>query len=126
MSRQNATDGANDSRGPRAAGGSPDDRSPTDGDIATGARTLATLGNDTRSEALRFVAAAGEPVHVREPEPALGLGQRAVSRALSRLFAAGPVERRTNGRWRLHTATPRARRLRRFLDETRTATRADE
>ena len=47
------------------------------------------------------------------------MSQGAVSQALSRLFGAGLVERRKEGRWRYYTATPRAERLLRVLDETR-------
>jgi ArsR family transcriptional regulator len=49
------------------------------------------------------------------------VSQGAVSQALSRLFSAGLVERRKDGRWRYYTATTRAERLLDVLDETRTA-----
>jgi ArsR family transcriptional regulator len=80
---------------------------------------LATLGNDTRYEALRRIAAAEDGVCVCDIEPALGVSQGAVSQALSRLFSAGLVERRKDGRWRYYSATPRAERLLAVLDETR-------
>ncbi|WP_247730766.1 ArsR/SmtB family transcription factor [Halovivax limisalsi] len=86
--------------------------------VATDVELLATLGNDTRYEALRIIAAAGD-VCVCDIEPALGVSQGAVSQALSRLFSAGLVERRKEGRWRYYSATPRARRLLDVLDETR-------
>ena len=91
----------------------------TDADVAADVETLATLGNDTRYEALRLIAGADGGVCVCELEPSLGVSQGAVSQALSRLFSAGLVERRKEGRWRYYTATPRAERLLRVLDETR-------
>ncbi|QLG61670.1 ArsR/SmtB family transcription factor [Halorarum salinum] len=91
----------------------------TDEEVAADVRTLATLGNDTRYEALRLIAGSDDGVCVCDMEPALGVSQGAVSQALSRLFGAGLVERRKEGRWRYYTATPRADRLLRMLDETR-------
>lgn len=88
-------------------------------ELAADVQTLATLGTDTRYEALRLIAGADEAVCVCELEPALGVSQGAVSQALSRLFGAGLVERRKEGRWRYYTATPRAERLLDVLDETR-------
>ena len=91
----------------------------TESEIADDVEVLAALGNDTRYEALRLIAGANEDPCVCEIEPALGVSQGAVSQALSRLFGAGLVERRKEGRWRYYTATPRARRLLAVLDETR-------
>lgn len=91
----------------------------SDDELAADVQTLATLGTDTRYEALRLIAGADEAVCVCELEPALGVSQGAVSQALSRLFSAGLVERRKEGRWRYYTATPRAERLLEVLDETR-------
>jgi ArsR family transcriptional regulator len=88
-------------------------------ELAADVQTLATLGTDTRYEALRLIAGADEAVCVCELEPALGVSQGAVSHALSRLFGAGLVQRRKEGRWRYYTATPRAERLLEVLDETR-------
>jgi len=87
--------------------------------IAADVETLATLGNDTRYEALRLIASAGDGVCVCELEPTLGVSQGAVSQALSRLFSAGLVERRKEGRWRYYSVTPRAERLLTALDEAR-------
>jgi ArsR family transcriptional regulator len=87
--------------------------------LAADVEVLATLGNDTRYEALRLIADAGDDVCVCELEPLLGVSQGAVSQALSRLFSAGLVERRKEGRWRYYTATPRAERLLRVFDDTR-------
>lgn len=96
-----------------------DTHSLTESAVATDVALLATLGNDTRYEALRLIAEADDEICVCELEPALGVSQGAVSQALSRLFSAGLVERRKEGRWRYYTATPRAERLLRVLDETR-------
>ncbi|MCU4800433.1 winged helix-turn-helix domain-containing protein [Halobacteria archaeon HArc-gm2] len=91
----------------------------TDDEIAADVQTLAAVGNDTRYEALRLIADADDDVCVCELEPRLGVSQGAVSQALSRLFGAGLVERRKEGRWRYYTATPRADRLLDVLDDTR-------
>ena len=92
----------------------------SDDQVAADVGTLSALGNDTRYEALRHVTAAGEGgACVCELEPALGVSQGAVSQALSRLFSAGLVDRRKEGRWRYYSATPRARTLLAALDETR-------
>jgi ArsR family transcriptional regulator len=91
-------------------------------EVAADVEVLATLGNDTRYEALRLVAEADDGVCVCELEPALGVSQGAVSQALSRLFSAGLVERRKEGRWRYYSTTPRADRLIRVVDDTRAPT----
>jgi ArsR family transcriptional regulator len=88
-------------------------------DVATDVETLATLGNDTRYEALRYIAAGDDPVCVCELEPELGVSQGAVSQALSRLFSAGLVDKRKEGRWRYYSASERAERLLAVLDDTR-------
>ncbi|PSP32926.1 ArsR family transcriptional regulator [Halobacteriales archaeon QH_10_67_22] len=88
-------------------------------ELADDVGTLSALGNDTRYEALRLIAESDEGVCVCELEPALGVSQGAVSQALSRLYAAGLVSRRKEGRWRYYTATDRARRLLGALDESR-------
>lgn len=88
-------------------------------EIATDVETLATLGNDTRYEALRRIADSDGAVCVCELEPLLGVSQGAVSQALSRLFSAGLVTRRKEGRWRYYDATDRAERVLAVLDETR-------
>lgn len=79
--------------------------------------TFAALGNDTRYEALRFVDANGE-VCVCEMDAVLAVSQGTVSQALSRLYSAGLVDRRTEGRWRYYAATPRAERLLDVIEET--------
>ncbi|MFB6234872.1 MAG: ArsR/SmtB family transcription factor [Halopenitus sp.] len=95
------------------------DHSLTDAKVAQDVEALATLGNDTRYEALRLIAGAEDGVCVCDLEPELGVSQGAVSQALSRLFSSGLVDRRKEGRWRYYSATPRAERLLRVLDETR-------
>ena len=97
----------------------PGDHDLTDGDIAADMDVLTAVSNETRYEALRLVATAEDGRCVCEVEPALGVSQGAVSQALSRLFAAGLVTRRKEGRWRYYEATPPARRLLALLDETR-------
>lgn len=87
--------------------------------VAEDVQTLAALGNDTRYETLRIVAAAENGVCGCDIEPALGVSQGAISQALSKLFTAGLVDRRKEGRWRYYTATDRAQRLLAVLDETR-------
>lgn len=91
-------------------------------ELAADIQTLAALGNETRYEALRLIAETDEGACGCELEPALGVSQGAVSQALSRLYAAGLLTRRTDGRWRYYEATPRANRLLTVLDETRSTT----
>jgi len=95
------------------------DHSLTESELAADVRTLGALGNDTRYSALRLIAGAEDGVCVCDLEPNLGVSQGAVSQALSRLFGAGLVDRRKEGRWRYYTATPRAERLLAALDEVR-------
>jgi ArsR family transcriptional regulator len=94
----------------------------TEAALAADVQTLAALGNDTRYEALRLVAERDGDACVCELEPALGVSQGAVSQALSRLFAAGLVTRRKDGRWRYYATTDRADRLLDVLDEVRGVT----
>lgn len=96
----------------------------TEAELAADLRLLTAAGSETRYEVLRLVAAADDGVCVCELEPSLGVSQGAVSQALSRLYTAGLVKRRKEGRWRYYTATPRAQRLLELLDEIRT--QADE
>ena len=91
----------------------------SDREVTADVRMLATLGNDTRYEALRLIAGSEDGVCVCELQPALGVSQGAVSQALSRLFGSGLVDRRKEGRWRYYTATPRAERLLESLDDVR-------
>ncbi len=91
------------------------DREAVDRDV----ETFATLGNETRYETLRLVAAAGRPVCVCEIEPSLGVSQGAVSQALSRLVDADLLTREKRGRWRYYEPTPRAERLLAVLEDDR-------
>lgn len=91
----------------------------SDRDLATDVETLAAVGSETRYEALRLVAASEGGTCGCELEPALGVSQGAVSQALSRLYDAGLLTRRKEGRWRYYDATARAERLLALLDETR-------
>jgi len=91
----------------------------TDEELAADVGTLTALGSDTRYEVLRLIAESDGGICVCELEPALGVSQGAVSQALSRLFGAGLVDRRKEGRWRYYTATERAEKLLDVLDETR-------
>ena len=98
------------------------DHSLSEGELAAEIQVLAAIGNETRYEALRLIAETDGGVCVCELEPALGVSQGAVSQGLSRLYAAGLVTRRKEGRWRYYTATPQADRLLDVLDETRSTT----
>lgn len=91
----------------------------TEAELAEDIDVLAALGNDTRYEALRLIAEADGAVCGCTLEPALGVSQSAVSQALSRLYTAGLLTRRKDGRWRYYDATPRAKRLLDTLDESR-------
>ncbi|AUX09526.1 ArsR family transcriptional regulator [Halalkaliarchaeum desulfuricum] len=92
----------------------------TETELAADLRILTAAGSETRYEVLRLVAAADGGVCVCELEPSLGVSQGAISQALSRLYTAGLVSRRKEGRWRYYTATPRAQRLLELLDDIRT------
>jgi|AntDeeMetagen134_2_1112570.scaffolds.fasta_scaffold00870_8 ArsR family transcriptional regulator len=81
---------------------------------------LSAVGNETRYETLRYVAGAGqEGACVCELPPLVGVTQGTVSNALSRLYEAGLVDRRKEGRWRYYTATNEAMGLLSMLDERR-------
>lgn len=126
MSRQkgdNSSPDSDDQQGPNCGSVS---HSLSNREVAADVQTLATLGNDTRYEALRLIAEADDGVCVCELEPSLGVSQGAVSQALSRLFSASLVERRKEGRWRYYSTTPRADRLLDVLDETQASTHLEE
>jgi ArsR family transcriptional regulator len=82
-------------------------------------QVLSALGNDTRYEALRLITDTEGDVCLCELESELGVSQSAISQALSRLYTAGLVSRRKDGRWRYYAATSRATALLNTLDETR-------
>lgn len=119
MSNQTPKTGTDDGESGRTTACCTAEHALRDEEIADDVETLAALGNETRYEALRLVASEEGGVCVCELEPSLGVSQSAVSQALSRLFGAGLVERRKEGRWRYYSATPRAERLLDVLDETR-------
>lgn len=91
----------------------------TEDGLAEDIRVLGALSNETRYEALRLIAQADDGVCVCELQPALGVTQGAVSQALSRLYGAGLVTRRKEGRWRYYEAAPKAHTLLDVLDEIR-------
>ncbi|MFB6156985.1 MAG: ArsR/SmtB family transcription factor [Haloferacaceae archaeon] len=102
------------------AAGGVDGVGPLDDDaLAADARLLSALGNDTRYELVRRVAAADGDVCVCELESAVGVGQSAVSQALSRLRSAGLVTRRKEGNWRYYGTTEAAEELLGTLDGLR-------
>lgn len=120
MSRQPSTTESPEGDRERAAGCCSPVTQPSTDAVVEDVQTLDALANDTRYEALRMIATADDGgVCVCDLEPALGVSQGAVSQALSKLFAAGLVDRRKDGRWRYYTATERARRILDVLDETR-------
>ena len=89
--------------------------------VATDVRVLDALGNDTRYELVRRIAAARGDVCVCDLEAAVGVSQSAVSQALSRLHAAELVTRRKDGAWRYYDTTGRADALLATLGEVREA-----
>lgn len=91
----------------------------SEAELAQDIQILAAMGNETRYEALRIIAEAEDGACGCELEPALGVSQGAVSQALSRLYAAGLLNRRKEGRWRYYHTTQQAERLLTVLDETR-------
>ena len=80
-------------------------------DIGFDVEVFSALANETRYEVLRQLGAADNEICVCELESALGVSQSAVSKALMRLFAAGLLERRKEGRWRYYTTTERTETL---------------
>lgn len=84
---------------------------------------LSVVSNGTRYRSLRLIAEAGEDkICVCTIQSELDVSQSAVSQALSRLWDAGLVTRRKEGRWRYYGTTDRAERLLNALDEIRTST----
>jgi len=81
---------------------------------------LSAIGNDTRYELLRRIAAADNGgMCVCDLEAAVGVSQSAVSQALSRLYSAGLVSRRKDGSWRYYETTDAADALLATLDDLR-------
>jgi ArsR family transcriptional regulator len=72
---------------------------------------LSVLANTTRYGAVRLLAEADGEVCACDLAPPLDASQSAVSHALTRLYKAGLVERRKQGRWRYYRTTPLAESL---------------
>lgn len=97
-----------------------DDPGSIDGDaILDDVQLLSALGNDTRYELVRRIAAAEGDVCVCDLEAAVGVSQSAVSQALSRLTSAGLLTRRKEGAWRYYGTTETADALLATLDDLR-------
>jgi ArsR family transcriptional regulator len=94
-------------------------RAVDDDAVAADVQVLSAMGNDTRYELLRRIAAAEGGVCVCELEAAVGISQSGVSQALSRLHASGLVTRRKEGSWRYYGTTATAETLLETLDALR-------
>jgi ArsR family transcriptional regulator len=82
-------------------------------------RTLSAMGNETRYEVLRLLAATDAEVCSCDLAPELDVDQSTTSRALKALYEAGLVDRRKDGRWRYYTTTQRAETLLGAIDTSR-------
>ncbi|UPM44182.1 ArsR/SmtB family transcription factor [Halocatena salina] len=80
------------------------------------------LANTTRYRAIRLLAAADGEVCVCDLAPPLDVSQSAISHALSRLFDAGLVDRRKQGRWRYYRTTSLAEEVIDVFDADRSVT----
>lgn len=89
------------------------------GDYTTDLTALQTLGNDTRYQIVRLLAATEKELCVCEFTPLLDVSESAISHALSDLTDAGLVTRRKEGTWRYYDTTVRAEHLISALDATR-------
>lgn len=87
--------------------------------IALDVQILSAMGNETRYEVLRLLAATDEEVCSCDLAPELGVDQSTTSRALKALYEAGLVSRRKDGRWRYYTTTPRAETILGAIDTGR-------
>lgn len=87
--------------------------------IEVDVRTLSAMGNETRYEVLRLLAATDGDVCSCDLAPELDVDQSTTSRALTALYEAGLVDRRKDGRWRYYTTTPRAETLLAAIDSSR-------
>ena len=93
-------------------------------DPAADVGAFSALGNETRYQIVRLLAAADDGLCVCELEPLLDVSSSGISHALSTLSEVGLVQRRKQGRWRYYRATPLAVHLLDALDTGREA--ADE
>jgi DNA-binding transcriptional ArsR family regulator len=82
-------------------------------------KALSALGNGTRYQTVRLLAAADRELCVCEVTPVVDVSESAVSHALSDLYDAGLVTRRKEGTWRYYGTTDRTERLLAALDATR-------
>lgn len=82
-------------------------------------RVLAAMGNETRYETLRLLAATDGDVCACDLAPELDVDQSTTSRALKTLYEADLVDRRKDGRWRYYSTTPRAETLLSAIDSSR-------
>lgn len=89
------------------------------GTIEQDVRALAAMGNETRYETLRLLAATEGDVCACDLAPELDVDQSTTSRALKSLYEAGLVDRRKDGRWRYYSTTPRAETLLSAIDSSR-------
>ncbi len=80
------------------------------------------LANTTRYRAIRLLAAADGEVCACDLAPPLDVSQSAISHALSRLFDAGLVDRRKQGRWRYYRTTSLAEEVIDVFDADRSVT----
>jgi DNA-binding transcriptional ArsR family regulator len=80
---------------------------------------LKALGDETRYTIGRLLISADRELCVCEITPVVDVSDSAVSHALSDLYDAGLVTRRSDGTWRYYAATERASALLEALDETR-------
>jgi len=92
----------------------------TEHDVEMDVQTFSAMGNETRYEVLRLLAAAEDEVCACDLDPQLDVNQSTTSRALKALYRADLVDRRKDGRWRYYRTTPLADRLLAVVDETRT------
>ena len=77
------------------------------------------MGNETRYETLRLLAATDEDVCACDLAPELDVDQSTTSRALKALYEAGLVDRRKDGRWRYYSTTPRAETILAAIDASK-------
>ncbi len=87
--------------------------------VVADVQILSALGNDTRYELVRRIAAAEDDVCVCDLESAVGISQSGVSQALSRLYSAGLITRRKEGSWRYYGLTEDAAQFLDTLDDIR-------
>lgn len=90
----------------------------TDDDLSA----LQTLGDETRYQLARLLAAADRELCVCEITPLFDVSESAVSHALADLKESGLLSRRKEGTWHYYDTTSRAEQLLTALDATREGT----